>query len=271
MAAKADGKEVTVLSANYTHYRFGAAMLNVIPADLARVAKRYRRLYDMGLHGPDIFFYNPLLRKKYGRPAPYYHNQSGAEFFGRVCRIIRMNASEPMTAYLYGVLCHYCLDSVVHPFIKQISTTNGEHLSMETEFDRYLLELDGKTDPHTCDISGHIKLTRQECQAVAACYPGVTAQEVAASVKNMAFVIRTLAVRDGVRRSVLEGAIRTAGETASSILMSHGPNERFQHLNEQFMTFYREAEERYPRMLLKLNAHLTYNAPLGGDFTAEFG
>ncbi len=259
------------MPANYTHYRFGAAMLKVMPADLARVARRHRSLYDMGLHGPDIFFYNPLLRKKYGKPAPYFHKQTGADFFGRVCRGIRTNPSEQALAYLYGVLGHYCLDSVFHPYIVKESKDGGEHLSMETEFDRYLLEQDGKIPAHTADTSTHIRLTKEECKVVAQFYPAITSSDVALCVKSMSTVVKSLAVRDGVRRTVLEKAIRAGGETASSVLMPHGPNEKYHHLNELFASFYEQAAENYPKLLLQLNAHITYNAPLGSDFAPDFG
>ena len=259
------------MPANYTHYRFGVQMLAAMPADLARVVKRYRRLYDIGLHGPDIFFYNPLLKKKYGRPGPYFHLQSGKEFFTRACRAIRMNPSEPATAYLYGILCHYSLDSVFHPYITQEAETKGDHLSMETEFDRYLLEQDGKTPPHTIDISSHIKLTPKECEVVASFFPGISGSDINFCIKTMATVVKTLAVPDGTRRKALEASIRAGGATASSILMSHGPHEKFACLHELFTDFYQQSAERYQKLLLQLNAHLTYNAPLGEDFEIIFG
>ena len=47
------------MPSDYAHYRFGAAMLSAMPADLRRPANRFRQMYDMGLHGPDIFTYSP--------------------------------------------------------------------------------------------------------------------------------------------------------------------------------------------------------------------
>ena len=41
----------------YAHYRFGAAMLAKMPGDIRLPVQRYRRLFDIGLHGPDLFFY----------------------------------------------------------------------------------------------------------------------------------------------------------------------------------------------------------------------
>ena len=41
----------------YAHYRLGVALLPTFPADARRTIQRFRRLFDVGLHGPDIFFY----------------------------------------------------------------------------------------------------------------------------------------------------------------------------------------------------------------------
>lgn len=259
------------MPADYTHYRFGIQMLSAMPADLARVVKRHRRLYDIGLHGPDIFFYNPLLKLKGEKPGPYFHKQSGKEFFGRVCRMIRMNPSEAATAYLYGILGHYALDSIFHPYITSTVDFDGDHLSMEKEFDRHLLELDGKTPAHSYDASGHMKLTDKECKVVSQFFPGITAGQVSTSVRQMATVTKILAVEDGLRRKALEKAICSAGARAASVLMPHQPHEKFNSLVPLFTQFYEQAEKRYLSLQLQLYAHLSYNAPLGPDFEPDFG
>lgn len=44
------------MPANYAHYRFGVKAIPLLPAEMQRTVRRFRRLYDMGLHGPDLFF-----------------------------------------------------------------------------------------------------------------------------------------------------------------------------------------------------------------------
>ena len=49
------------MPAAYTHYRFGRDVLALLPEELRGVITAHRALYDIGLHGPDIFFfYRPL-------------------------------------------------------------------------------------------------------------------------------------------------------------------------------------------------------------------
>ena len=46
-----------IMPSSYAHYRFGKQILAQMPADVKRSIQRFRRMFDMGLQGPDIFFY----------------------------------------------------------------------------------------------------------------------------------------------------------------------------------------------------------------------
>ena len=89
------------MSATYAHYRFGAQMLPRMPADLSRTARRHRRLFEVGLHGPDLFFYyRPGIPAKLRVLGHKFHIQTGREFFSRICRNLRLEPSEAAQAYL---------------------------------------------------------------------------------------------------------------------------------------------------------------------------
>ncbi len=258
---------------NYAHYRFGTAMLSAMPGDIRRTAKRFRRLYDVGLHGPDLFFYyDPLRRNKFGVMGSRIHTQSGKEFFGRICRLLRLNPSQEAEAYLYGVLCHYALDTVCHPFVvEQDKQGIADHIEIETEFDRFLLELDGKLPPENQDLSPHLALDPVEYAPVTRFYPGATEKAVERSLKNMALIAKILAVRGNTKRELLKNTLGLAGVEYRGFVMTHGPNPQCSALNEPLLNLYNKAQEQFPELLLQLCAHLTYNAPLGADFAANFG
>ena len=261
------------MPAAYAHYRFGAAMLNSMPGDIGRSVKRYRRLFDVGLHGPDFFFfYNPLLSTKVGKLGGKFHNQSGREFFSRVSRGLRLEPDEAGQAYLYGVLCHYCLDSLCHPFIDAVSEEGDvNHMQIESEFDRFLLEKDGKIPPCQQDISHHMQLTPEECAIVARFYPGATPRQVQTGVKNMAMVKKLLATKEGKHRNFLAKTIGIASKDYSSFVMKAAADPACEDITPKLFALYQEAEKAYPNLLLQMNAHLTYNAPLGELFTPTFG
>ena len=77
------------MPANYAHYRFGAQLLPKLPPEVRRPVGRFRQLYDMGLHGPDILFFQSLLPG--GKPRDKFHAQTGKAFFERVCHTAHVN------------------------------------------------------------------------------------------------------------------------------------------------------------------------------------
>lgn len=261
------------MPAAYAHYRFGAAMLSTMPGDIARSVKRYRRLYDVGLHGPDLFFfYNPLLPTKAGKLGGKFHHQTGQEFFARVCRSLRLEPSEAGQAYLYGVLCHYCLDSLCHPFVEEMSQSGQPgHIQLESDFDRFLLEKDGKIPACEQDISRHMQLQPSECEVVSRFYPGASPRQIQAGVKNMALVKKLLATKEGKPRELMAKTIGIASKDYAAFVMKAAPDPACVHLIDDLYALYQKAEQAYPELLLQLGAHLTYNAPLGEEFSPTFG
>lgn len=256
---------------NYAHYRFGCAMLAQMPADIRRTATRFRQLYDMGLHGPDLFlYYNPLLKTLVGSLSKRYHTQSGSSFFTRACRFLRLERNEAGLAYLYGLLCHYCLDSTLHPFVHD-NTGEITHTGLETEFDRYLLEKDGKTPAWTYDLSPHIQLTPGESETVAKFYPGATPAQIRTCVRNMAMVTKALASPFGPGRSVIQKGAALAGPNAVGVIMQPQADARCAALMEPMQTLYDAACDRFPPMLEELTAHMTHGAAFSDEFLSDFG
>lgn len=256
------------MPSHYAHYRFGAKAIPMLPPQIQRSVRQFRRLYDAGLHGPDIFFYhNFFFPDNVVALAKKYHGLTGQNFFVPVCKHLRLEPSEAAMAYLYGVLTHYCLDSVVHPFVME-QTAEGKvgHVEMETEFDRFLLQLDGNRQPNTFDCSRHIKLTGGECETVSKFY-GTTPLAVSASIKGMAAGAKILAMPNGNLRRTVE---KYAGSRLRQHFMGRMPNKNCAHLNEPMLERYDRALEVFPAMVEALEAHMSHNAPLGELFEATF-
>ena len=126
------------MPAHYAHYRFGDKLLPTLPANVSRPILRFRRLFDMGTQGPDLFFYyNILTDNAVDKLGKKLHTMTGREFFGMICRRLRLEPTEAGQAYLYGLLAHYCLDRTCHKKIREV-TEDGKigHIELETEFDR---------------------------------------------------------------------------------------------------------------------------------------
>ena len=261
------------MPACYAHYRYGLQMLEKMPKDVARTVNQFRRLYDVGLHGPDpFFFYNPFVKNAIGELGSKFHRQTGREFFTRVCRAVRMNPSEPAKSYLYGVLCHYCLDSCCHPDINRWDREGpATHTEIEGEFERYLLELDGRSPPHEACITGHVLLTPGEWGVMARFYPGVNPRQAGRSVKNMASLLNFLTLPEGPRRNTVQKTLEKTSKSYAGLLIPVRPNPKCQEKDGILMEHYQQAVELYPVLLAQIQAHLAHNAPLGEEFQRDFG
>lgn len=260
------------MPANYAHYRFGCQILPTLPANLRRPIQRFRRLFDIGLQGPDLFFYHNIFTNgSLKKQAQKLHNMTGRDFFTMVCRRLRAEPTEAGQAYLYGLLAHYCLDSICHPAIAEM-TADGKigHIELETEFDRYLLTLDGIEPPETYDNSPHMKLTKGECVTVASLFPSVTPGNVLQSVKTFAAVTKLLAIPGPKRRSLMRKGADKVVPKFTPFIMGDQPNINCAHLDESLKAFYDEAATLYPILLEQLTAHMTYNAALGEAFDKAF-
>ena len=222
----------------------------------------------MGLHGPDIFFYyNPLIKTATGQLGGVFHAQSGQEFFARVCA---QAGSEAGRVYLLGLLGHYCLDALCHPYVeKKEADGSARHVELESEFDRYLLEADGVVLPHTYDGSAHMRLTRGECVTVALFYPPATPANINACVRNMARATRFLV---GENRKHVRRLLRLTRSPAieDQLMPEHG-DDRWLWMDSEMLVLYNRALKRYPGLLSQLDEHMRTGEPLGQDFAPAFG
>ena len=252
------------MPANYAHHRFGKQVLKTMPAGARQCVQRFRRMYDAGLQGPDIFFYyNPYWKNAVGALGTTFHRMRGGDFFPTACKAA---SSEAAAAYLYGLLGHYCLDSVCHPFVNQLHAAGeAKHVILEAQFERFLLTLDGEAHPETFDMSKKLKLTRGECMTVADFYPGATGGQISRSVKSMARSIRFLA------KPSREKWLRKLGLSFADHMIPAKENEDMILYISELKALYHEAVEKYPRMLEQLLRHMESGEPLGPNFEKPFG
>lgn len=258
------------MPATYAHYRFGQRSVPTLPEDVRKAVCHFRQLYEVGHHGPDLFFYyQPLMRTKIGRLGHSFHMLSGKVFFENAVRHLEADPSEGALAYLYGVLGHYVLDTQCHPLIHEV-TDGGQpgHTELETEFDRFLLERDGKTPPCLQNLGSHICLTPGECAVAAGFYPPAGASAIARSVRHMRLINRALAVRN---RKQLERIFRLGGENAFRMVMPIEENTRCSRFNGQLLERFDRGLSRYPAMAEQLRERILYKKPLGEAFEANFG
>lgn len=215
-----------------THYILGMRAYNDLPNNqLKYIIAKYRWLYQLGLQGPDMFFYNiPILRHQdYRNVGSYMHEHHIRDFFecylGNLGEIQSKQQREEGLAYFCGFLCHYIGDSICHPYVygrigydakSPNNQTHGMHAALENDIDALLLMKYKKKKPSQFNQAATICLNGMEIQFISrflskcineTYYPisfknnfQVTPRMIHRSILAMRFGCRTLADPSGKKR-----------------------------------------------------------------------
>lgn len=255
------------MPSSYAHYQFGAQALPVLPADIRAPLQRYRNLYDLGLQGPDFFFFYKL-----GKDAPVtrlaqkYHYQTGKAVFSKICRDLGHPADAEL-AYLYGLVGHYCLDSACHPMIHEASGEEDlAHNAIESEFDRFLMDRGGVQKPHSYNRGIHLKCGKGCETVIARFYPEAKPEQIAESLNTMAVVLKLLTLH-----SAAEKVLQAMGGAHPGLLMHRAPDPACAAHNDRLLEGFHRALAQYPECLQQLHSHLAFGEPFGEEFDRIFG
>lgn len=126
------------MPSTYAHRCFGREVLAALPQEMQQLLRPEQALFSIGLHGPDILFFDHPLLGHVSRLGHRMHKQSGAAFFRPTGeKLAALEFPAPETAYLYGFLCHFALDRACHGYIAgQIARSGVAHTEIEVELDR---------------------------------------------------------------------------------------------------------------------------------------
>lgn len=201
------------MPAFYAHKRFGNDVIQHIPSPLQQVIYKYRAQFDIGLQGPDIFFfYKPYRKTKVATYGNHLHAISARPFFEKAIAVVQEHGVESeQYAYILGVICHYILDSECHPYVDEmIAVSKVEHLEIEEEFEKKLLRMDHQ-DALAYDASKAIADDAFTANAIVAFYPEVSVQEVRTSLQHMRKVKRLFCAPSKGKQNILNAGLKVTG------------------------------------------------------------
>ena len=219
-----------------THYIIGMKAYNDLKNNqLKHIIAKYRWLYQLGVQGPDIFFYNiPILRHRdYRNVGSYMHEAHVGDFFrcclAHISQIRSRQQKEQAIAYFCGFLCHYIGDYICPPFVygrigydidNPSTKHHGKHAFLENEIDAILLKKYKHKKPSEFNQAATICLNGQETQFIsrflASCinetyYPityrnnfQVTPAMIHRSILAIRFGCRTLSDKSGRKKHHIE-------------------------------------------------------------------
>ena len=88
----------------YAHDRFGREVYEQLPANLKKIIRENKKLYLIGLHGPDIFFYyHPFSKNRVSDYGTFLHEQTASVLLDDEVKKYQQSPSEAMEAYLLAL------------------------------------------------------------------------------------------------------------------------------------------------------------------------
>lgn len=155
----------------YAHWRFGAKCIEKMPKNLQTIIHENRDIYNLGVHGPDILFYD-LFNSKVTKYGDQMHNIPAGEFFAKCKKVFNTHEEKAqMLAYIMGFLTHFTLDSTCHGYVDRKKEVAGiSHNLIEAQWDRHVMELDNRI-PYLVDRAESLRPNKKNTQVISYFYP----------------------------------------------------------------------------------------------------
>lgn len=205
----------------YAHDLFGQKAYAFLNPEIKQIIRKNKNLFRIGLHGPDILFYDIPNARVTGTGIAM-HREAAAPFFERGMTIVRQKKDEKLLAYLLGFACHYLLDSTCHPYVYEMAEKEViSHTLLEKEFDRTLMLETGKNPYHyypSCGVIPRMTYARVIHRAI----PKIRTREIHTSLKFMKLITNCLVYDNhGRRKKFLTFLSRITGKKLSAEMMEY--------------------------------------------------
>lgn len=200
-----------------THVEMAKDVLRTAPYLESMITDK--QMFYLGSQGPDLLFFNrasilPGSTKKYGNLMHVDKVPEVIAYFERYA-----TKSEKLKSYFLGYLCHYCLDSTVHPLVyaiahakhKENGIQEGEiHVGLESEIDVWLLAQRGRSIA-SYDVYKYLKIDADGKKQLAEMYHNmfmdvfhisITEKHLQQAIQDVPFYTRILAPGKWKQKSI---------------------------------------------------------------------
>ena len=256
----------------YAHWRFGADCIETLPDNLKQIINTNRAIYDYGVHGPDVLFYD-LTHPSIPKYGSKLHHQPARSFFEDCVRIYKENPEDKdkMLSYLLGFLSHYTLDSQCHGYINRKSqmTPGLSHNKVESEYDGHLMRLDGRSINHV-DRSVSLIPDKKDAEVMSRFFP-FNKKELYRTCKAHHFIIHALNCKSNFKRTVLGKTLEKLRLPAYRDLIVHNDElDVCKDSNLRIDKLRAYALELYPKLVENMMEAINDNQALSSYFEHDF-
>ncbi len=260
----------------YSHYRFGSECLRSLPVAVRETLQPHRMLFDLGVQGPDIFFYYHPLKSNPVRDYGYaMHTHSAERFFqNALCHIQSLREEERAQAwaYLLGFLSHFVLDASCHGFIGRFEARSGvSHNRIEADYDRLLMARDGMEHPSSFQRSTLVPLDAASFEVISGFFP-FTAEEIAGAIRSQRRILNLFTSSGTLKKKAVTAIIRGLKLSGhlDDLFVDKEPDPQCRESREHLDQCFAEARLRYPQLARSLNERMEHHTPLDPLFRSNF-
>lgn len=240
---------------SYAHKKFGALVYKALPADTKRLVATNYEYFLCGLHGPDVlFFHKPYTKSDIREIGHAVHKRPFKVFYDKAVKISAEEFDETK-AYVIGCICHFILDSAVHPIVDEaIQGTGLSHGKLELELDRYALVKDGYT-PIKYPTYAHIPVSKDVAEVGALFYKGVSTEQFMSSLITMKTAYAACGTGNKYARKLICKVMDVTGNSGkiASLIMS---KDRSNMALDYVKSMYAKMIENVPDALLAIDEYV---------------
>ena len=238
------------MPSTYAHYVFGRDLLRRYSDEVRSTLRNNLKIYQIGLHGPDIlFYYKPLTKNPIRQLGSDLHDRPACEFFENAVSVANSAETEAernrRLSYALGFVGHFALDSMCHGYVeKKLSVSGVTHAEIEVEFDRYLMVNDG-LNPITHHLTGHIHPTDENARIFSLFYDGVSEKEAKTAIRSFVTYNGLLVAPNDVKRLLIYSVLAASGNYKGmhGMVVNKKPNPKCRDSNLRLEKLMRKAEE----------------------------
>lgn len=262
------------MPAIYAHDRFGAQVSGKIDGELGEIIKKYYTQFEIGLQGPDIFFfYRPFAHNAVNRYGNHLHKISARPFFRHALKTVgKCGRDSRECAYLCGFICHFILDSECHPYVEyMIRKTGVQHLEIEEEFEKKLLRMDGR-HPLAYPLAELIPTDEVTAEAISPFYENMNPAVVRKSLIYMKLVKRLFTAPGKLKQDILNTAMKLLGKynKMKGLMNQRIDNPRCRVSNAGLMKRYDHAVDVAVTMICSFDESVRTGKKLDSRFDRTF-
>lgn len=210
------------MPSTFAHQYFGDLVWEQLKEQTKALALSEGGLYDIGLQGPDIFFYYNPLRKgdPVARIGTDKHNMTGRDFFKQAMERIASSGlsgaeKDAAHAYLCGVICHFALDASLHARINLYEAEGGaNHAETEGELDRALIASLGR-DPVKEKMTEKFIPSAHCARAISGVYTEAGEETILKALRSFVDFHKILYCPGDLKRDLLFAGLRLIGKYES--------------------------------------------------------